>query len=130
MYTVEKNVDFSGTSFSFEKAPFSGRAGCHQTGPSNATEAAEVAAASFRAGERRRIINVYIGQLEPGFLADIVFLEISHINYFPFRNLLLQMVFAENGAAVDSVMVGGRPKGGYPRVTDRASRSRPGSLRA
>lgn len=48
-----------------------------------------------------------LGRLELGWQADIVFLDIGHINYVPLRNPLLQMVFAENGAAVDSVMVAG-----------------------
>ena len=43
-----------------------------------------------------------------GLRADIVFLDIGHINYVPLRKPLLQVVFAENGAAVDSVMIGGR----------------------
>jgi 5-methylthioadenosine/S-adenosylhomocysteine deaminase len=30
------------------------------------------------------------------------------INYVPLQAPLLQLVFAENGAAVDSVMIGGR----------------------
>lgn len=49
-----------------------------------------------------------IGRIEPGCAADIVFLDTSHINYVPLRAPLLQLVFAENGAAVDSVMIGGR----------------------
>lgn len=49
-----------------------------------------------------------LGRLEPGFAADIVFLDLAHINYVPLRNPLLQVVFAENGAAVESVMVAGR----------------------
>jgi len=49
-----------------------------------------------------------IGRLEPGFAADIVFLDLAHINYVPLRSPLLQLVFAENGASVDSVMIGGR----------------------
>jgi guanine deaminase len=49
-----------------------------------------------------------IGRLEPGYRADIVFLDIGHINYVPLRNPLRQMVFAENGAAIDSVMIDGR----------------------
>lgn len=49
-----------------------------------------------------------IGRIEPGCAADIVFLDTSHINYVPLRAPLLQVVFAENGAAVDSVMIGGR----------------------
>jgi 5-methylthioadenosine/S-adenosylhomocysteine deaminase len=49
-----------------------------------------------------------IGRIEPGFAADIVFLDLAHINYVPLRSPLLQLVFAENGAAVDSVMIAGR----------------------
>jgi guanine deaminase len=49
-----------------------------------------------------------IGRIEEGFAADIVFLDVRHINYVPLRAPLLQIVFAENGAAVDSVMIGGR----------------------
>jgi guanine deaminase len=49
-----------------------------------------------------------IGRLEPDYRADIVFLDIGHINYVPLRNPLRQLVLAENGAAIDSVMVDGR----------------------
>jgi guanine deaminase len=48
------------------------------------------------------------GVLEPGHAADIVFLDLRHINYVPLRASLQQLVFAENGAAVDSVMIDGR----------------------
>jgi 5-methylthioadenosine/S-adenosylhomocysteine deaminase len=49
-----------------------------------------------------------VGRLEPGWMADIVFLDIGHINYVPLRTPVLQVAFAENGAAVDSVMIDGR----------------------
>ena len=49
-----------------------------------------------------------LGVLEPGYSADIVFLDLQHINYVPLRDPLLQVVFAENGAAIDSVMIDGR----------------------
>ena len=49
-----------------------------------------------------------VGRLDPGFAADIVFVDLRHINYVPLRAPLLQLAFAENGAAVDSVMIGGR----------------------
>ena len=49
-----------------------------------------------------------LGRLEPGYGADIVFLDISHINYVPLRNPLRQVVLTENGAAIHSVMVDGR----------------------
>jgi 5-methylthioadenosine/S-adenosylhomocysteine deaminase len=49
-----------------------------------------------------------IGRLAAGYKADIVFLDLGHITYVPLRDPLLQMVFAESGAAVDSVMIDGR----------------------
>jgi len=49
-----------------------------------------------------------IGEIAPGFKADIVFLDLGHINYVPCHDLVTQIVFTENGAAVDSVMIGGR----------------------
>ncbi len=49
-----------------------------------------------------------IGRLEPGFMADIVFLDLGYIHYVPLNDITRQIVFSENGAAVDSVMIGGR----------------------
>jgi len=49
-----------------------------------------------------------IGEIAPGYKADIVFLDLGHINYVPCHDLATQIVFTENGAAVDSVMIGGR----------------------
>jgi guanine deaminase len=49
-----------------------------------------------------------IGRLEPGYRADIVFLDLAHTHYVPMREPLRQMVFAESGAAVDQVMIDGR----------------------
>jgi len=49
-----------------------------------------------------------IGRIAPGYQADLVFLDLSHINYVPLGDLERQVVFTENGAAVESVMIGGR----------------------
>jgi 5-methylthioadenosine/S-adenosylhomocysteine deaminase len=49
-----------------------------------------------------------VGRLAPGYKADIVFLDLGHITYMPLRDPLLQVVFAESGAAVDSVMIDGK----------------------
>ena len=52
--------------------------------------------------------NGRIGRIEPGYRADLVFLDLGHINYVPLGNLARQIVFTENAAAVDSVMIDGR----------------------
>ena len=49
-----------------------------------------------------------VGEIAPGFKADIVFLDLGHINYVPCHDMVTQIVFTENGGAVDSVMIGGR----------------------
>ena len=49
-----------------------------------------------------------IGRLETGYKADIVFLDLQHPNWLPFNNPTNQLVHTEDGAAVHSVMVGGR----------------------
>jgi 5-methylthioadenosine/S-adenosylhomocysteine deaminase len=49
-----------------------------------------------------------IGELRPGYKADIVFLDLTDINYLPLNVATNQVVYCENGAAVESVMIGGR----------------------
>ena len=49
-----------------------------------------------------------IGRLAPGYQADIVFLDLANIGYVPLNDVLLQLVNGESGAAVASVMIGGR----------------------
>lgn len=49
-----------------------------------------------------------IGQLAPGFKADIVFLDARSPNYVPLTNVMDQVVYAEDGTGVADVMVGGR----------------------
>jgi 5-methylthioadenosine/S-adenosylhomocysteine deaminase len=49
-----------------------------------------------------------IGRLTVGYEADIVFLRLDSPHFVPLRTPLLQMVFGENGASVDTVMIGGR----------------------
>jgi 5-methylthioadenosine/S-adenosylhomocysteine deaminase len=49
-----------------------------------------------------------IGQLAVGYEADIVFLRLDSPHFVPLRAPLIQMVFAETGSSVDTVMIGGR----------------------
>ena len=49
-----------------------------------------------------------LGQIAPGYLADIVFLDLSNINYVPLNNPVYQIVNCEDSTAVDSVMIDGR----------------------
>ena len=49
-----------------------------------------------------------IGAILPGYRADIVFLDLNHINYVPLNDPTNQVVNCEDGSGVHSVMVGGR----------------------
>ena len=49
-----------------------------------------------------------LGQIAPGFKADLVFLDLSNVNFVPLNDAANQVVNCEDSSAVDSVMVGGR----------------------
>jgi 5-methylthioadenosine/S-adenosylhomocysteine deaminase len=68
-----------------------------------------------------------LGRLEVGYLADVVFLDATHINFTPLNDVVNQLVHTEDGSAVDKVMVGGKlvVDGGEILTVDRrALRSR------
>jgi len=47
------------------------------------------------------------GKVEIGKKADLVLLDLKALSFFPKNNLLNQLVFSENGTAVDTVIVDG-----------------------
>ena len=49
-----------------------------------------------------------IGAIEPGRKADVVFLDLAHVNYVPLNDPVNQIVHGEDGTGVESVMIGGR----------------------
>jgi guanine deaminase len=49
-----------------------------------------------------------IGRLAPGYKADLVFLDLGHINWLPFNGATNQLVHTEDGGGVEDVMIGGR----------------------
>lgn len=49
-----------------------------------------------------------LGEIKPGYKADIVFLDRHNLNYVPLNNAVNQVVNAEDGTGVESVMIGGR----------------------
>jgi 5-methylthioadenosine/S-adenosylhomocysteine deaminase len=49
-----------------------------------------------------------LGRIAPGYLADIVFLDLGSINFIPLNNPVHQIVNCEDSTSVDSVMIDGK----------------------
>jgi guanine deaminase len=54
-----------------------------------------------------KLLGLDAGVIAPGKLADLVFLDLGHINWTPFNDAANQLVFTEDGLALREVMVGG-----------------------
>jgi 5-methylthioadenosine/S-adenosylhomocysteine deaminase len=50
----------------------------------------------------------FIGKIAKGYKADLVLLDLDHVNFVPLNNATNQIVFTENGGAVDKVLIGGK----------------------
>jgi 5-methylthioadenosine/S-adenosylhomocysteine deaminase len=48
-----------------------------------------------------------IGRVAPGYKADLVFLDLDHVNLVPLNNAAQQLVNGEDGTSVREVMIGG-----------------------
>ncbi len=59
-------------------------------------------------GSARALGMERIGRIAPGYWADIVFLDLDAPTLMPLNAPVNQLVMAEDGTSVDSVMVGGR----------------------
>ena len=50
----------------------------------------------------------FIGRIARNYKADFVLLDLDSVNYMPLNNATNQIVFTENGGAVDRVLIGGK----------------------
>lgn len=69
--------------------------------------AAEVLTAATEGSAKAMGLNARLGKLAPGYRADVVFLDTRNINMIPLNNPVNQIVHAEDGTSVHSVMVDG-----------------------
>ena len=77
-----------------------------EPGPVNAAYALK---AATLAGARAVGLSDKIGALKPGMTADLMILDLKEPAFVPFNSAARQIVFAEAGRAVETVLVGGRP---------------------
>ena len=68
----------------------------------------EVAFAATEGSARALGFEGRIGRLAAGYKADIVFLDLGHVNWIPLNDPTNQLVHTEDGGAVTHVMIGGR----------------------
>jgi guanine deaminase len=68
----------------------------------------EVVTAATEGSARALGFDAAIGRLAPGYKADIVFLDLGHVNWIPLNDPTNQLVHTEDGSAVTHVMIGGR----------------------
>ena len=67
-----------------------------------------------------------IGRLAPGYKADIVLLDLNHVNFLPLNDPINQLVHTEDGSAVDSVIINGEVvlwQGRFTRIDIASVRS-------
>ena len=68
----------------------------------------EVLRAATEGSARALGLEKQIGRIAPGYKADIVFLDLHHINWIPTNDPVNALVHTEDSSAVHSVMIGGR----------------------
>jgi 5-methylthioadenosine/S-adenosylhomocysteine deaminase len=71
-------------------------------------KAPEILDCVVRGGARSLRLNDKIGQIAPGFEADLILLDLDSLAYTPLNDLKRQLVYCENGASVVMTMVAGR----------------------
>ena len=70
--------------------------------------AGEVLACATRGSARGMRLTGEIGQLAPGFQADLILADLDTLAFTPLNNLRNQLVFCENGSSVSLTMVAGQ----------------------
>lgn len=71
-------------------------------------ESREALTAATESGAKALGFGGRLGRLAKGYLADIVVLDLHALQFVPLNDALNQVVHAEDGTGVESVMIGGR----------------------
>ena len=67
----------------------------------------EVAALATTGSARALGMGDQIGKIAPGFEADLVLLDLNHLNWLPMNDPVTQLIHTEDATAVHTVIVGG-----------------------
>jgi 5-methylthioadenosine/S-adenosylhomocysteine deaminase len=70
-------------------------------------KAPEILDCMIGGGARSMRLDKRIGQITPGYEADLIMIDLDTLAYLPLNNLERQLVFCESGASVLLTMVGG-----------------------
>ncbi|PYN98071.1 MAG: hypothetical protein DMD91_16090 [Candidatus Rokuibacteriota bacterium] len=85
---------------------------CLLSAVSSPERTAVTASAAFRAategGARTAGLVDSIGAVRPGFKADLVLLDLADAAYVPFNSAIRQLVYADSGRSIETVIVNGR----------------------
>ena len=95
--------------------------------------APEVLHALTRGGARAMRLQDSIGQLAPGYAADLALLDLDTLAFTPCNDLERQLVYCEDGSSVRYTIVGGRvvfEDGRLTTVDERALRAEARELAA
>jgi 5-methylthioadenosine/S-adenosylhomocysteine deaminase len=65
--------------------------------------------AATLAGAKAVGLDGHVGALKPGMVADLMILDLNEPAFVPFNSAARQVVYAEAGRAVETVLVAGRP---------------------
>jgi len=71
-------------------------------------KAAEILDCVILGGARSMLLERQIGQIAPGFQADLILVDLDTLAFTPLNDLQRQLVFCENGSSVRMTMVAGR----------------------
>jgi 5-methylthioadenosine/S-adenosylhomocysteine deaminase len=80
----------------------------HSPDPSDWLGTWDVLKAATIGGAELMGMEDLIGQIEPGYRADLVFLDLANVNFVPLNNAANQIVNCEDSSAVMNVMVNGK----------------------
>jgi cytosine/adenosine deaminase-related metal-dependent hydrolase len=70
--------------------------------------ARQVLGMATRGGARSMGLEAELGALAPDMIADVILLDMKTVSFTPLNDVVNQVVYAENGSSVDTVIINGQ----------------------